>query len=146
MPSLRSGTVFESPPSNKCAKPDEHTCPICLDVVDCASEVKLVCGHKLHGQCAVRALQLDRRCPVCRKQPRAEGGDDDEAYEERMQEAEDIVYSRLMKRAKVASMKMFLSDCDVPCSVQASATKEDLAEMTAEQLLNETDDDDNDDE
>jgi hypothetical protein len=48
---------------------DGAQCPICLeDVTDeNGSHLALpVCGHEMHVQCALTAVQYDGRCPVCR--------------------------------------------------------------------------------
>lgn len=38
-------------------------CPICLDgVADCRTR----CGHEFHRSCLFKAIERDRRCPMCR--------------------------------------------------------------------------------
>ncbi len=44
-------------------------CAICLMPLT-NGVVHLMCGHTFHAQCAVDALQHDRRCALCRKQPK----------------------------------------------------------------------------
>ena len=43
-----------------------ETCPICLEVMDAASEnhVKLKCGHSFHRECVLN--QHGRKCALCR--------------------------------------------------------------------------------
>eukprot|EP00662_Eupelagonemidae_sp_cell21_P018794 gene18794-62449_t len=80
-------------PTPKQGDDDDERCVICLSSMDCASKVTLHCKHALHGQCAVRHLQLDSRCPLCRKKPRSAivDEDDDEDTEQRMlDDSEDV--------------------------------------------------------
>jgi hypothetical protein len=116
-----------------------------LSPVDAASEVKLACGHRFHGQCAVRALQLDRRCPCCRKKPRSHVDDDadfdEEADYDRMIEAsEEVVIGRLVKKVQPCNLRALLRDFGVADAL-AAADKQELAELLSEQLHYETDPD-----
>jgi hypothetical protein len=47
------------------------TCAVCMDPIDKPSSgVVLDCkNHPFHASCIVKALQRDRRCPVCRHAP-----------------------------------------------------------------------------
>lgn len=146
---LRSGDVGAPVPTSAeqggaDAKKDALDCAICLDPIDKASEVVLTCNHAFHGQCAARHLQLDRRCPVCRKAPRTqieEDNDDDEEYEQRAIDfSEDAVIHRLVKKVKPANIKSMLRDFDIP-ELDSETSKEALAELLSEQLHYETDDD-----
>ena len=124
---------------------DEDVCAICLSPVDAASEVKLACGHVFHGQCAVRALQLDRRCPCCRKKPSSHVEDDadldEEAdYERMLDESEDIVIGRLVKKVRPSNIRALLRDFGVTDEEATAADKQELAELLSEQLHYETDD------
>ena len=118
----------------------EDECPICLSPIDAASEVKLACGHRFHGQCAVRALQLDRRCPCCRKKPRSHDDDDDEEanYDRMIDASEEVVIGRLVKKIRPCNMRALLRDFGVS---DATADKQELAELVSEQLHYETDPD-----
>jgi hypothetical protein len=120
-------------------------CAICLMPIDAASEVKLVCGHRFHGQCAARALQLDRRCPYCRKKPRSHVDDeadlDEEADYDRMIDAsEEVVIGRLVKKVQPSNLRAVLRDFGV-ADAAAAADKQELAELVSEQLHYETDPD-----
>ena len=44
------------------------TCPICLDIIEDTDGIVLNCKkHSFHCKCAVRALQEQTTCPVCRQ-------------------------------------------------------------------------------
>lgn len=143
---LRSETAVAGvpqPDADANAKKDEDVeCAICLEVIKPSDEVKLICGHKLHGQCAVRHLQLDRRCPICRKQPRTriEDADEEEEYERMVDASEEIVIMRLVKKVKTETMRTLLRDFSIP-ETDLRQSKSNLAELVSEQLHYETDDD-----
>ena len=150
MPTATRGGVKRKPDAaaveaNATERQGEAECAICLSPIDAASEVKLACGHRYHGQCAVRALQLDRRCPCCRKQPRSRADDDahldEEADYDRMIDAsEEIVIGRLVQKVKPFNLRAVLRDFNVT-DVAAAADKQELAELVSEQLHYETDPD-----
>lgn len=121
---------------------DAEDCAICFEKLSVSNEVKLYCGHKLHGQCAARHLQLDRRCPICRKQPRTqiveEEEDEDAAYDRMVDASEEIVIMRLVKKAKCDTLKALLTDFGVTDFQRQS--KKTLAELASEQMHYETDD------
>ena len=110
-------------------------CAICLSPIDSASQVRLACGHTFHGQCAVTALQLDRRCPICRMKPQTNIEDEDD-YDSVMDRSEDVVIYRLMNKVQESNMRLLLKDFGVP---ERFMTKQDVAEILAEQLHYETD-------
>lgn len=124
----------------------QDICAICMEPVDAASEVKLACNHRFHGQCAVRALQLDRRCPCCRKKPRSHIEDDadlvfvDEEfnYDRMLDESEELVIGRLVKKVQPCNLRAVLRDFGVDREA-TGADKQELAELVSEQLHYETD-------
>ena len=144
---LRSETAVAGvqQPDADAKKDEDVDCAICLEVIKPSDEVKLVCGHKLHGQCAVRHLQLDRRCPICRKQPptRIEDEDDEEEYERMIDASEEIVIMCLVKKVKTETMRTLLRDFSIP-ETDLRQSKSNLAELVSEQLRYETDDDEGD--
>jgi hypothetical protein len=137
-----AGGAADGTPGASVAKKEAPDCAICLNPIDKASEVVLMCNHAFHGQCAARHLQLDRRCPVCRKAPRTQIEDDDEEEEEQraIDFSEDAVIHRLLKKVRPANIKSMLRDFNVP-EVDSETNKEALAELLSEQLHYETDDD-----
>jgi len=140
---LRSETAVAGvqQPDADAKKDEDVECAICLEVIKPSDEVKLVCGHKLHGQCAVRHLQLDRRCPICRKQPRTriqdEDEDEEEEYERMVDASEEIVIMRLVKKVKTETMRTLLRDFSIP-ETDLRQSKSNLAELVSEQLHYET--------
>lgn len=138
-----AGGAVDSTQGASAAGKDALDCAICLNPIDKASEVVLMCKHAFHGQCAARHLQLDRRCPVCRKAPRTqiEEEDDEEEEEQRAIDfSEDAVIHRLLKKVRPANIKSMLRDFNVP-EADFETNKEALAELLSEQLHYETDDD-----
>ena len=139
---LRSETAVAGVDQPNTAKKDDEDveCAICLEIIKPSDEVILVCGHKLHGQCAVRHLQLDRRCPICRKQPRTriEDEDEEEEYERMVDASEEIVIMRLVKKVKTETMRTLLRDFSIP-ETDLRQSKSNLAELVSEQLHYETD-------
>jgi hypothetical protein len=118
------------------------TCAICLSTIGCASEVRLVCNHKFHGQCVARHLQLDRRCPVCRKAPRTaidDQEDDADAAQDIIDASEGTTIMRLLKKASTTTMRAMLKEFAVP-EAESERDKEVLAELLSKQLHYETDD------
>jgi len=62
MPTATRSAVKRDPDAagaNATERQGEDDCAICFEPIDAASEVKLICGHRFHGQCAVRALLRD---------------------------------------------------------------------------------------
>lgn len=118
-------------------------CAICLSAITDDSKVTLACGHVFHGQCAVTALQMDRRCPICRQKPQShiekEADDDlDLEYDRMIDFSEPIVVDRLINKVQPATLQLLLNDFGVP---DESRTKRDMAELLFEQLHYETDTD-----
>ena len=119
-------------------------CAICLQPIDCASCVVLVCKHKFHGQCAVRHLQTDRRCPLCRVSGTRTRDANDDYEADFIEEAESIVIARLEKLPE-STLRTVLRDYKVSNSDIGNSDKQGLVEMVSEQLHYETDSDDDDD-
>ena len=150
MPTATRSAVKRDPDAagaNATERQGEDDCAICFEPIDAASEVKLICGHRFHGQCAVRALQLDRRCPCCRKKPRSHVDDDadldeDADYDRMIDASEEVVIGRLVKRVQPSNMRAVLRDFGVADA--AAADKQELAELVSEQLHYETDPDEDD--
>ena len=145
MVSTRSGHVCVFYSGSKRSAPDDaeaasvtEECPICLsEMKDPNATVFLACGHRFHGQCAATALQGDPRCPICRfssASPPTYSSDDF------IEQAEEVVISRLVKRARPESMRTMLADFDVKEQYTKNARRQQLAEMLSEQLHYETDD------
>lgn len=154
MPATRSAAASTADMAAAVAKEtadaEAEECAICFEQLSVSNEVKLFCGHKLHGQCAARHLQLDRRCPVCRKQPRTqiveEEEDEDAAYDRMVDASEEIVVMRLVKKAKCDTLKALLMDFGVDEKDFLRQSKKTLAELASEQMHYETDDDDDEEE
>ncbi len=70
MPSVHSKENTRPAKRHKAVSVDcaaQTPCPICLEVMDAASEnhVKLKCGHIFHRECVLN--QRGRKCALCRK-------------------------------------------------------------------------------
>ena len=132
-------------------------CAICLSTIDCAaSEVVLVCKHTFHGQCVARHLQLDRRCPVCRQAPQtAIQENDDDSGSECSERSDDMlddadhqdffktIALRLGKEHSAPELEALILKYD-PEARLSGASKTELEERAAEQLMYETETEDED--
>ena len=113
-------------------------CSICLDLIDEMQCVHLHCNHTFHGQCIATALQLDRRCPLCRECPAATSHDNDEPFEEGFNDAVAASVVRIMSKIPTRLVRQLLRIFDVRVS---SFTPRMLATALSEQLHYETDSD-----
>ena len=98
--------------------------------------VHLHCNHTFHGQCIATALQLDRRCPLCRTCPNATSHDSEEPFEEGFNDAVSASVVRIMSKIPTRIIRQLLRIFDVRVN---SFTLETLATALSEQLHYETD-------
>lgn len=47
---------------------DNTDCPVCLEPVEAHNACRTDCGHVFHSACAFRAIRIDRRCSICRRE------------------------------------------------------------------------------
>ena len=100
--------------------------------------VHLHCGHTFHGQCIATALQLDRRCPLCRTCPTATSYDSEEPFEEGFNDAVSASVVRIMSKIPTQLIRRLLRFFDVRVYAY---TPRMLATALSEQLHYETDSD-----
>ena len=122
----------------KRARCPKAVCSICLDTIDDMQSVHLHCNHTFHGQCIATALQLDRRCPLCRTCPIATSHDSEEPFEEGFNDAVSASVVRIMSKIPTRLIRQLLRIFDVRLN---SYTPETLATALSEQLHYETDSD-----
>ena len=136
------------------------TCAVCMDPIDKPiSGVVLDCKHHpFHASCIVKALQRDRRCPVCRHAPASradesiqevadgvslldesetdDGIDSDDEYEH----YKKLVTTRILVGVDLET----LTHCLVCYGCDPKRRRRVAAQELARQLLQETDSEDSD--
>ena len=149
MPVTTRSAAFDQSPVTPVTDKDEM-CPICMTGLG-NDRIKTFCGHSFHAQCIVDSLQYKRECPLCRHVPIPPGKTTEEVEHDDLYDTPvidsvmDIVVNRL-DRFCPDDLVYMLSKYKIDRTIGWS--KVDKVNALAEQLLYETDseqeeDDDN---
>lgn len=122
---------------------EDDSCPICLDQIQ--NGVALSCKHRFCSGCIVKALQRDRRCPLCRFAPELDDDYENDDEQRGFDFATDVSVDRLIDTVPVPFMIKLLRLFGVNVSVR-NPRAEVVATLLSEQLHYETDTSDEEDE
>ena len=123
-------------------KEEEDNCPICLDPMRTGDITTLPCGHTFHAKCIMaNVLHNQSRCPMCRHTFSRCVEDLEEEEDSGMnQDLIIAVACRIRCKFSKKDVCTMLSRFDLPLRYRSTIRKRELCMILAEQILNETDD------